>query len=124
MTDSNHDERSNAIERLRRGRDIVAPARLWTSIDDAISKDRIVLSWPSRLAALAAGALLWIGVRHTCLEADPRANELPLPVLNRVIAATPFLLNGTIEPAPSESFAARTEVLLVSSLYSSLENPR
>lgn len=124
MTDSNAEPRSNAIARLQRGREIVAPARLWTSIDDAVSKDRGAVPWSSRLAALAAGALLWIGIRHTCLEADPRANELPTPVMNRVVAATPFLLNGTIEPAPSESFAARPEVLLVSSLYSSLEKPR
>lgn len=114
---------TDPLARLRRGREILAPESLWSRIESVARRDSEPVAWPVRLFALAAGALLWVGVNAAwapCLE-----HELASPAWSHSMdAAAPFLVRGTIDDPRGDALATRPEVLLVQSLIVAPEDSR
>jgi hypothetical protein len=115
------DSADPALAALRRGRELQAPPDLWPRIARAARPQP--LSWPIRIAAIAAGALLWIaGVR--AFDRPHATGELPDHLIHQIDAAAPYLLEGSLASQVGNELAAHTEVRLLETLLSSPELPQ
>lgn len=121
MTQERETPGSDALERLRRGREIVAPSSMWNRIEEEARRDGLPIAWPLRLAAVAAGALLWIAASRVVIPCGDEG----VPAWAEVVdAAAPFLVRGSLEERRPDALSQRPELLLIRTLTTAPEESR
>ncbi len=120
------------LSRLRALRNLEAPPELWSRIAAAAGQNGTGgahgrargAAWPARTAAIAAGALLQLGLMKAVLDDTAPSAPPPPSLIEHVTLAAPFLADGRLEANPTADLAERPEIRLLELVLADSERPR
>jgi hypothetical protein len=119
---------ASARSRLAIGRTIVAPAHLWQRIQNAVGENPAPFSWPARLAAVAAGAVVYAGIAegldHFDSGSRPTDPSAVATLTEHFVLAAPYFESGKLEDRQIAALDLRPEMMLIRSSHSGTEIPR